>query len=479
MTRKVLLYLAGLAAASVAVFSAIYLLGRNSTLEDELERLTAPRPAADFGKSRGIPSLQPSEAPQEAPPAAEAPGGEPLGEGIVVMRSPLEPSGLVIVADLPALASQTDAPAIVDGLSAFLSRPPAGLGIGVRALAGATGYCGSTDEVQPFGPPSASGAMILGAAVGLGLGPRNPAGAVRGAAEQLEAVSGERAIVVLAGGEEECRADLCGATSPPGGGAQRVHVLLVAAPPAPGSEPDMPEAATDVASRPVFEPAWAASYRCLAERSGGTIAAVSSAADLESALRGIAADLEAAVVVKAFHYNGREVKGITPEGTSGWGAVLRPARDGGGQGGQAQESELFPAAFAVPAGVYVVKARYGGQERTAAVAVASAERAEVSVTFATGELFVQALDAAGREIVGDSAGFGCAWGVEALVGDGEDMTPAASSCSFPARLELAPGAYRMRARWKGIERIVDEVAVAAGASSVHTVSFGAQPEGTD
>ena len=33
--------------------------------------------------------------------------------------------------------------------------------------------------------------------------------------------------------------------------------------------------------------------------------------------------------------------------------------------------------------MYVVKVRYGGQERTAAVAVASGERAEVRVTFAT------------------------------------------------------------------------------------------------
>lgn len=241
----------------------------------------------------------------------------------------------------------------------------------------------------------------------------------------------------------------------------------------------MPEAATGLAPRPVFEPAWAAPYRCLAERTGGTIATASSGAELEAALRGVAADLESAVVVRAFHYTGQEVKGITPEGVSGWGAVVRPSRGDSVRGGRVRESDLFPAAFAVPSGVYVVKARFAGQERTAAVAVAPAERAEVRVTFATGELFVQALDAAGGEIVGDSAGFGCAWGVEALAGDGGDMTAAASSCSFPARLELAPGSYRMRARWKGIERIVDEVTVEAGASLVHTVSFGSGPEAAD
>jgi hypothetical protein len=104
--------------------------------------------------------------------------------------------------------------------------------------------------------------------------------------------------------------------------------------------------------------------------------------------------------------------------------------------------------------------------------VAAGERAEVRVTFATGELFLQALDAAGGEIVGDSAGFRCAWGADVLSREGDDARPVASTCSFPARLELSPGTYRVRARWKGIERIVDEVTVEAGASAVRAVSFG-------
>ena len=140
------------------------------------------------------------------------------------------------------------------------------------------------------------------------------------------------------------------------------------------------------------------------------------------------------------------------------------------------ESDLFPATFAVPQGVHVVKVRYGGQERTAAVAVASGERAEVRVTFATGELFLQALDAAGGEIVGDSAGFSCAWGADVFPGGSEESRPLASTCSFPARLELAPGTYRVRARWKGIERVIDEITVEGGASSVRAVSFGKESD---
>jgi hypothetical protein len=40
------------------------------------------------------------------------------------------------------------------------------------------------------------------------------------------------------------------------------------------------------------------------------------------------------------------------------------------------------------------------------------------------------------------------------------------------RLELSPGAYRVRARWKGIERVLDEVTVEAGASTMRAVRFG-------
>ena len=58
----------------------------------------------------------------------------------------------------------------------------------------------------------------------------------------------------------------------------------------------------------------------------------------------------------------------------------------------------------------------------------------------------------------------------------EEERVVASTCSFPSRLELAPGVYRVRARWKGLERFVDEVAVEGGASTVRVVSFGADEQ---
>ncbi|HWR98088.1 MAG TPA: hypothetical protein VN317_06665, partial [Candidatus Methanoperedens sp.] len=48
----------------------------------------------------------------------------------------------------------------------------------------------------------------------------------------------------------------------------------------------------------------------------------------------------------------------------------------------------------------------------------------------------------------------------------------ASTCSLPSRFELPPGVYRVRVRWKELERTIEEAAVEGGASTVRTVSFG-------
>ena len=476
--RRALIYLVSLVGAACAVFLATYLLGRHPSLEAELERLTSPRTAPDPGRSKGIPSLQPAEAPAEAPVAAQDLGGEPLGAGILVSRSPLEPAGMVIVADLPALApaNPEDSPSLAGGLAAFLSRPPGGVRVGVRALGAAAGECESTEALLALGEGGGGEvARALDSSSGRAPGPRNPARAVEAAAGDLLAVAGERCVVIATGGEVGCSADLCGSAPPPGGAGQRIHVLLLAPRPHQGTEPGMPDAGSPGTPPPVFEPAWAGPYRCLADRSGGSVAVVSSPAEFEAALRRIAGTLESAVVVRGFHYTGQEIKGVSPGGDAGWGAALNTGTAAGAVS-RTFESEMLPSAFAVSQGVYVVKARYAGQERTAAVAVAAGERAEVRVTFATGELFLQALDAAGREIVGDSAGFRCAWGADVFPGGGEDSKALTSTCSFPARLELAPGTYRVRARWKGIERLIEEVTVEAGASSVREVSFGKESD---
>jgi hypothetical protein len=467
--RRTVVYLLCLAAAALAVFLATYFLGRHSTLEAELERITAPRPASPTaGKSRGIPSLQPVEAPQGAPAPQPLPGSEPLGEGILVTRSPLEPPGMVIVADLPALTAASR-----EGLVAFLRQPPDGLSLGLRALAGSADECGGTDLITGL-TNGGAGELLLAfdRSAGLGQGPRNTAGAVAAAAADFESAAGERVVVLLAGGEEGCGADFCGEAPPPGGAGLRIHAILLVPPP-PGDEPGIPVFGGPEVTSPPSEPPWAAPYRCLAERSGGAVEIASSPAQLEAALRRAARRLEAAVTVRGFHYAGREIRGMSPEGPEGWGATLKPSVPEAG-GIESIAVDLFPAAFAVTAGVYIVKGRFREQEKTAAVAVAPGERAEVRVQFATGELFVSALDTAGGEIAGDSTGFQCAWGAEVLQGDEGGERTVARTCSFPARFELAPGDYRVRVRWKDLDRVLEEVTVEPGASVVRTVSFGGE-----
>jgi hypothetical protein len=479
--RKALLYVLLLTLGATGVFFSTYFLGRHSTLEAELERLTAPRAAfPPAGREKGIPSLQPAPPPVEPAPAPAEAGGQPLGEGMVATRSPLEPPGMVVVADLPALLAPPEGGGEPAGaaLAAFLRQPPSGLRVGVRALAGAAGECAATDPIAPLSAAGATDlAVAFDRATGLGQGPRNLVKAIEAAATDLEAVTGEHVVVVVAGGAEGCGADLCGSAPPPGGGSQRIHVILLAPSPQAGSDPALPaDTGGATTPAPVFEPEWAAPYRCLAERTGGAVEAATGPAQLEAALRRLGGRLESAVAVRAFHYTGQELRGLSPDGKGAWGATLRPSAGRPDGPAPTLDAPLFPAAFAVPAGVYVVKSRYAGQEKTAAVAVGPGERAEIRVTFSTGELFVRALDAAGGEIAGDSTGFRCAWGADVLAGDGAEERTVASTCSFPARLELAPGAYRVRARWKGIERIVDEVTVEAGASAVRTVSFGSQAE---
>jgi hypothetical protein len=475
--RSVLLYLAGLAVAATAVFFAAYLLGRHPSLEAELERLTAPRAPAPE-KSQGIRSLRQPEAPPALPAAVEEPSGEALGEGVRVRRAPLEEPGLVVVADLESLFGISSGPPeaqrrLREGLESFFAQPPAGLRLGLRPLAGAPGDCGGTTVARTCGRWSPEELRVaLEEASSRPAGPRNPAKAAREAAGDLDGVPGERGIVLLAGGPEGCGADLCSAA--PAGDAgpplPRVHVVLLAPPPPPSDPGSAPAGAAQL---PTFAPTWAAPYRCLAERTGGTVTVAAGPEELDARLRRVARLFEAAVAVRAMHLRGQEVQGSSPDAGLTWGASLASREEGEGAAA-VRLSPAFPAVFAVPGGAYDLRGWFGGLERTATVAVAPGERAEVSLAFDTGELFVQALDTGGGEIAGDSAGFGCGWGADVLR-EGEEK-PVATTCSLPARLELPSGEYRVRLRWKGKTQEIEGVTVEGGESAVRTVDFSGPQE---
>jgi hypothetical protein len=248
----------------------------------------------------------------------------------------------------------------------------------------------------------------------------------------------------------------------------RVHAVLLVTP---------AEAAAGAAGpRAPFEnpeePGWVAGYRCLAERTGGTVTLVASPAELGRRLRLVAQGVESAVVVRAFHGHEEEVRGIAPEGSE-WGASLtaRGAADGEVT---VRLSPSLPAVIPVPSGTWDLRCQYNGVLRRVPVFVAPGERAEVRVTFATGDLYVEARDSAGGEIAGDSAGFGCLWGAEIFPEEGEEAV--AASCALPARLELPAGSYRVLVRWKDRAREIRDVSVDAGAVAVRSVDFSATQE---
>ena len=243
----------------------------------------------------------------------------------------------------------------------------------------------------------------------------------------------------------------------------------------PGTDPGMPDAGSAGTLPPVFEPAWAAPYRCLAERSGGTVAAVSSPAELEAALRRIAGTLESAVVVRGFHYTGQEIRGISPGGDAGWGATLRPGAGAGAGAGCSSRISSRPRSRSPRVCTW---SRRGTGDRSgpprspwppgSAPKCASPSRpGSCSCRRSTRR--------AGRSSA-TARGFAAPGVPMSSRGAARNPRPVASTCSFPARLELAPGTYRVRARWKGIERVIDEVTVEAGASTVRAVSFGKENE---
>ena len=458
---KALLYVGGLALASVAVFFAVYFAGRPS-LEDEIARLRLP-PAAPSDRGRGIPSLQ---APVEVPPPPP-PGGieveQTVAEGIVVTRTPLSAPAIGIVIDLEGVGN-----GYRGAVASFFAQPPVPAAFAVRALSGAPGDCSGTHALRALGP-WAPDALLAALDGGLAVvrGPRSPARAVEAAIADLDGAEGERAVIVIASGGDGCGDDPCTGAGP-GGTAARVHAVLLVSPEEAAAGNGAPRAPFETPE----EPAWVAGYRCLAERTGGTVALVASPGELGRRLRLVSQGLESTIVVRAFHGHEAEVRGIAPE-SSEWGASLtaRGATEGEVT---VRLSPSLPAVFAVPAGTWDLRCQYNGVLRRAPVSVAPGERAEVRVTFATGELYVEARDSAGGEIAGDSAGFGCLWGVEIFPEEGEEAV--AASCALPSRLELPAGSYRVLVRWKDHELATGGVSVEAGGVAVRSVDFSASQE---
>jgi len=182
-----------------------------------------------------------------------------------VSRSPLEPAGMVIVADVPALAPVPgdEAPTFAGGLAAFLSGLQEACGSGCAPWP-VRGECGATDALLVLDRAAAASMRWPWTPRPAWPRPRNPAGRWPHRRRSC-ARRGEHCIVIVTAGEDGCNADLCGMV-PPRCPVRRIHVILLAPRLQPGSDPGVPDAGSTGRSRRFSSRHGRRRTHCLADR---------------------------------------------------------------------------------------------------------------------------------------------------------------------------------------------------------------------
>jgi hypothetical protein len=460
--RKFIIYTLSLTVASVAVFLFFFTFGRRPSLEQELARRTLLRQPPE--SSLTIPSLKPA-LPEEVEEAVEEPPPQVhvMSDDVEVARYPLEEAGMLMLLDGQVLASVDGAgyfpPAgFRQGLERFIDRLPANIQLGLRSLSGDfKGDCSGTVQLQRCG-------LWAPAELRSALGGLSPSGSrslsqgLEDGAADLAEVPGEQAIVILTGGDEECGGAPCQVAASLKLVNPQLKIFVVVLRPS-------------AAGRPVVEmspPLWWSRMECLAERGEGGLYQAGTGTELEEILLRIASNIQPNLTVRVLHSAEKEITGLEVEQRNAWGASVSTAD--GRKGGRRVENSL-PAVFSLPEGEYELTAWYRGQEkRLEGLSVSARERMEVKVNFRSGELYVQAKEGAGEELIGATGGFDCFWGVELF--DRDDLNrDSGTACAFPAHFVLRPGTYTVRA-WKGSNDVwVENVKIAEGETTVKTVVF--------
>jgi hypothetical protein len=461
--RKFIIYIVSLAVASVVVFIFFFTFGRRPSLEQELARRTALQRPPDISLS--IPSLKPMvpEGAEEAVEVLTPPKVHAMSEDIEVARYPLEEAGMLMLLDGQVLAPADGAAhfspsGFRQGLERFIDRLPANIQLGLRSLAGGfKGDCSGTLQLQPCGfwsPVELRNA--LGSAAPSGS--RSLSRGLEDAAADLAGVPGEQAIIILTGGDEECGGAPCqvAASLKLANPQLKIFVIVLRS----------SEVGWQVGEMP--PPLWQSRMECLAERGEGALFQAGTGDELEEILLRIASSIQPNLTVRALHSAEREVTGIEVEQRNAWGASISTADY---RGGRREVKNSFPAVFSLPEGEYELLLWYRGQERRLeGLNIAARERVEVKVNFRSGELYVEAKDVGGEELVGATGGFDCFWGVEIFDRDDLDRD-SGTACSFPAYFVLSPGSYIVRA-WKGTTDVwVENVKIVEGETTVKDVVF--------
>jgi len=452
--KKVILYFAFLAVASGVVFLLAFTLGRRPTLEQELARRTIMERGTESLTIDSIQDPEPekSEEPEEEIPA---PTVQSIAEDVTTTRFPSLEAGMVLLLDGGLLSAAGDydyfSPRrFLEGLESFLTHPPASVRIGLQTLSASTaGDCGGGRQLLPCDLWSAGEPAAALRSAGPVDGPRGISRGLEEGAAGLSGVPGDRAVVLVTAGGEECGGDPCRLVEDLRSDGSPLGVFVIALGPPPGYMP---------AEAPL--PPWQSRLECLAEGGRGRLFRVSSPRELEETLRAVVASLRPNVTVRAFHGD-REIQGASVGDREAWGAAA----------GTGKAVYRFPASFSIPAGTVDLRVWYHGEEkRLEGIGLAADERIDVLVNFHSGELYIETKDAAGEELVGDTSGLDCYWGVEVFAAD-NPLSGAGSSCAFPAYFVLPPGSYTVRV-WNGErEHWLDDVRVRKGKTAVEKVAF--------
>jgi hypothetical protein len=328
----------------------------------------------------------------------------------------------------------------------------------LRSLSGAfKGDCSGTVQLKPCGAwPPAELRNALGAHASSG--PRSLSQGLIDAAADLAEVPGEQAIVILTGGDEECGGAPCQVVASLKLANPQLKIFVVVLRSSEGGWP--------VGERP--PPLWQSRMECLAERGEGALYQAGNGGELKEILLQIASSIQPNLTVRIFHSAEREVTGLDVEQRNAWGAAVSTGVD---QGGSRTLGNFFPAVFSLPEGGYELITWYRGQEKKLeGLNVSAHERVEVKVNFRSGELYVEAKEGDGEELVGATGGFDCFWGVELFNRDDLNRD-SGTACSFPAYFVLRPGSYTIRG-WKGSNDIwVENVKIVEGETTVKTLVF--------
>jgi hypothetical protein len=329
------------------------------------------------------------------------------------------------------------APWIREGVEGFLSQLPPGIEVGIRTMGGEDeGTCRSSRLLQP---PAGEVPSLAGMESD---GPRNLSLAMFLAAGDMAVRRGNKGVVLVTTGGEECGEWPCETAGALQRTADHLTTWVVAAGETPGADELL---------------------ECIGREGRGGLRRVASAQELAGALTRVAAELSANLTVHYLGRTGGELQGRSDPLMSPWRVTAVPLA-----GGETVEGSHLPARFNLRPGRYDLTGWYGDSLASLGdLALAPTEEVEVWFAFSAAQLLL--VDGSrGWEGEGECL-------PQVTVSSVDDPSRRYERCGLPSRLSLPPGTYLVAVAGKGQEQSAT-VTVEAGEPATVTLFADRPPE---